>query len=567
MFNFGKNLLQWAPPVTLVLLLGPVLLGLFGTVASALSWQLGYAQGAGGFAPWQALLAAPGLAASLRLSITTGMISTLLALALTILVGASLQQRAPSVLLRRLLPPLLAVPHSAAALGLVFLLAPSGWLVRFLSPWATGWELPPDALIIGDPHGWAMVVALEIKEVPFLLLMLLAAQGQVDVQSRLMLAQSMGYSGIAAWMKTVLPLVYPQIRLPLYAVLAYSMTVVDVALIMGPTTPATLAVRITAWMQDPDLTLRAQAAVAALLQLALVAASLLLWIGGERVVSWLGKHWLESGARGRAEWCWRRLGQIALGAIAAAIALGLLGHALWSVAGLWVFPEVLPQSFSLQVWQRHGAAVTATLGTTIWLGFGVTALALILALACLEAEQRHGYRFATRSLMLLYLPLLLPQIVFLPGLQLFFGRVGLDGNPGAVLLAHLVFVLPYVFLTLASAYRAWDVRHLTIAATLGASPNRIFWRLRLPMLLAPVLAAAAVGFAVSVGQYLPTLLVGGGRIVTLTSEAVALAAGGDRRTIGLYALLQMALSWLPYILAMGLPHCLHRHRNGMRAMI
>ena len=41
-------------------------------------------------------------------------------------------------LLRRTLAALVAVPHSAIAIGLVFLLAPSGWLIRILSPGITG---------------------------------------------------------------------------------------------------------------------------------------------------------------------------------------------------------------------------------------------------------------------------------------------------------------------------------------------------------------------------------------------------------------------------------------------
>lgn len=59
--------------------------------------------------------------------------------------------------------------------------------------------------------------------------------------------------------------------------------------------------------------------------------------------------------------------------------------------------------------------------------------------------------------------------------------------------------------------------------------------MRLPMLLAPVLTAVAVGFAASVGQYLPTLLVGGGRLSTLTTEAVALAAGATAARLGFMA--------------------------------
>ena len=65
--------------------------------------------------------------------------------------------------------------------------------------------------------------------------------------------------------------------------------------------------------------------------------------------------------------------------------------------------------------------------------------------------------------------------------------------------------------------------------------------MKLPILLRPVLIACAVAFAVSVGQYLPTLFAGNGRVATLTTEAVTLAAGADRRVIGAYALAQALL--------------------------
>ena len=54
--------------------------------------------------------------------------------------------------------PLLAVPHLALAVGLAFLIAPSGWLVRLIAPWAAGWQTPPDVLLVQDPRArspWA----------------------------------------------------------------------------------------------------------------------------------------------------------------------------------------------------------------------------------------------------------------------------------------------------------------------------------------------------------------------------------------------------------------------------
>ena len=70
------------------------------------------------------------------------------------------------------------------------------------------------------------------------------------------------------------------------------------------------------------------------------------------------------------------------------------------------------------------------------------------------------------------------------------------------------------------------------ARCLGESP-RVVWRIKLVMLRRPLLIALAVGFAVSVAQYLPTLFAGGGRFATLTTETLGLSAGGDRRVVGL----------------------------------
>ena len=141
--------------------------------------------------------------------------------------------------------------------------------------------------------------------------------------------------------------------------------------------------------------------------------------------------------------------------------------------------------------------------------------------------------------------------------------LGLDGVWPGLLWSHLVFVLPYVFLSLRDPYRAWDPRYGRSALCLGAPPWRVFWRIKFPMLLRPLLIASAVGFAVSVAQYLPTLFAGAGRFQTLTTEAVALSAGGNRRLIGAFGVLQMLLPLAGFALALGLPAWLYRNRRGM----
>ena len=142
-------------------------------------------------------------------------------------------------------------------------------------------------------------------------------------------------------------------------------------------------------------------------------------------------------------------------------------------------------------------------------------------------------------------------------------RFSLDAGYFAVVWAHLVFVLPYLFLSLAEPWRAFDARYARTGLSLGASRWRVFWRIKLPILLKPTLIACAVAFAVSVGQYLPTLFAGSGRIATLTTEAVTLSAGADRRVIGTWAMLQALFPLAAFLFAAWLPRLLFVHRRGL----
>src|SRR6185436_7247471 len=122
----------------------------------------------------------------------------------------------------------------------------------------------------------------------------------------------------------------------------------------------------------------------------------------------------------------------------------------------------------------------------------------------------------------------------------------------------------YLFLSLADPWRAFDPRYAQTAASLGASRMRVFFAVKLPILLRPVLIAGAVAFAVSVGQYLATVFAGNGRVATLTTEAVTLAAGADRRVIGAYAVAQTLFPLIAYVGAVLLPALLFAHRRGLR---
>lgn len=513
--------------------------------------------------PWRDLFATPGLATSLRLTLSTGVAATVLALILAFSFCAVVHRRMQKGGADGLLAPLLAAPHAAVAIGLGFLIAPSGWLLRLVSPWLTGFTVPPDVATIQDPWGAALVVGLLLKELPFLLIVILAALNQIPVEQQMRAGRALGYGQGIVWVKVIAPQVYRQIRLPLYVVLAFSISVVDMALVLAPTNPPPLAVLAFRWFMSPDIARYMPAAAAAILQLLLAAGLIGLWRLGEQGAARIGLWWTMRGGRGLASEPGLRFAA-ALGVIVLVLGFGSLAAlAVWSLAWQWSFPDALPSAWSLGIWRHQAHALLWPLANTLSLATLTSLAALVLAIAWLEAEDRAVIRRPATVFHPVYIALLVPQIAFMFGAQVLVVRLGIDGTLLAVAWAHFLFVFPYVLLALADPWKALDPRYARSAAALGSSPTSTLVRVKLPILLRPILLASAIGFAVSVAQYLPSLFVGGGRVATLATEAVALASGGDRRIVGVLAVLQSLLPLVAYLAALAVPRIVFADRRAL----
>lgn len=541
----------------------PIAAGMAQTLRIAFGFLPAIGADEASLAPWTMLWALPGVATSLKLTLFTGFAATALALVLASGFCATVHGRMSMGRAGRMLAPLLATPHAALAIGLGFLIAPSGWIARLLSPWATGWTVPPALATVNDGYGGALILALVVKEVPFLLLVMLSALGQLPARELMAAGRSLGYGPGIVWIKLILPQVYRLIRLPVLVVLAFSLSVVDMAIILGPSNPPTLAVAVLRWFSDPDTRMLLPASAGAVAIAAVIVGGGALWLGAEALARRAGRWWVRRGGRGLSS---GPLLALVTGLTTALLTAGMLALAvlaLWSVTWRWSFPRALPESWSLQGWLAPGRGWGATALTTLEIGAAATALALVLAIAWLQAEDMGRHARARWSTALIYLPLLMPQIAFLYGLNILLLQSGIGNGRVAVIWSHVLFVFPYVMIALSDPWRALDRRMLNIAASLGAGPLRRLVAVKLPVLLQPILTAAAIGFAVSVAQYLPTLFMGAGRIRTLTTEAVTLSSGADRRIAGLYGLMQSALPMAAYAAAMIAPALVWRNRRAL----
>ncbi|MCG7497680.1 thiamine ABC transporter permease [Vibrio sp. Of7-15] len=497
----------------------------------------------------------PGVEKSILLTIVTSVFSTILATSITFLILRASWHSSKWQRIELWLSPLLSLPHVAFAIGFAFLFTPTGLIARLIAfilddPSISQWSL------INDQYGIGLIIALSIKEVPFLLLMSIPVLKQLNVQQTLITANSLGYNTKQTWMTIILPQWLPKIRFPLYAVMAYSMSVVDVALILGPTNPPTFAVLVWQWFNDPDLNFLPRAAAGAMILFLLCSLLLMLIRAFEFLFTKLWRKWQYNGHHSLH---WPGTGLFSLIAIIPLLTLPLM--LVWSFALRWRFPDLMPSRFSLRFWQQEWEFIQSVIFISLNIGLLSGSIALLLALIAHEYHQKHKIRVPN---FIIALPMLAPQLSILFGIQIATILVPGEHYSLWVIWAHVLFAFPYIYLALDGPWRSFDIRYEMTALSLGMSPLKVWWKIKRPILMPAIWLAWAVGISVSLTQYLPTLMLGAGRISTLTTEAVALASGQDRRVSALYALWQAALPLAFFVFALAASRLAQVDRVGLK---
>lgn len=497
---------------------------------------------------WDLFLSDPLLPHALITTAMSAVLGTLLAITMAFLIAIQCYPGSLWFQLQRRLPLMLSVPHAAFSIGFFFLIAPSGWLARLVAQ-MMNWVMPPAWITVQDDYGLSLALALAIKESWFLLWTLGALLNERIVRQQITIARTLGYNQWQTWRFVLIPQLLPRLGWPFTAVFAYSLSVVDMGIILGPTNPPTLAVLTWRWLIDPDPLQQAQGNVAAVvLFLILVSVIFLIRIAWSKFTH---SNYYPEGKRGSTKRTFALKLYQPLFWLGDAIVLLLI---IWSLAGIWFFPAVLPASFSLHYWLQ---ADFTPFSTSLWLASAVCLLCLPMTLIWLEwGPQRYNA--------LIYIPLIVPAMPLVAAQYAALLAWDLDSTITGLIWSHMLWVLPYMILTLVGPYREFDQRYITTARTLGFSRFFACLTVKWSILMRPILASTAVGFAVSIAQYLPTLFAGGGRFVTVTTEAVALSSGGSRQTLAVQALLQIILPFSAFLIATLLPEWLTRSRRGLR---
>ena len=489
-----------------------------------------FAWSAADLSAWQALLQHPQVPQAAALSVWTGLAGLALSLAFALLITLAYPRPAAFSVAG------LAIPHLAFSIGLGFLIMPSGLIARVF----VGGDSPPQWVSTQDPWGLSLIACLALKETPFLLAMIWSYLARADVRVSLAgqtrAARSLGHGTGSLWLRVLLPQILPRLIWPLIIIWVYGATVVDMALVIGPTQPPTLSLIIWADLNNADAALNARGvAGASLLSLIVAGIAGLAYLA---VIS-NSRHFMWSGPSRTSAPLWPGRVLVAILPLLYGLILAVLILMAW--ARQWPYPQLLPGSLTLPSWgQLQGPLLLST-------GLALLTTASAIGLGVLWFET-IGQQRDTLLTSLSVAALGIPALVIGGGQYRLFLEAGLTGTFFGLALAHLTAVFAYVVIVLTGPYRAFDPKYRAVAYGLNAGHVRFWFKVKLPLLKAPLLTAAAVGFSVSMAQFVPAQLVAAGRFSTLPMEAVTLASGGSRSLTAAYAL---ALTIMPALAFFG----------------
>lgn len=172
------------------------------------------------------------------------------------------------------------------------------------------------------------------------------------------------------------------------------------------------------------------------------------------------------------------------------------------------------KAFSLDAWRNPFAyeALYESMKLSLRVAALSTVVAAVFGTLIALALTRYRFRGSSAINLLLVLPLTTPEVVLGSSLLSLFLDLNTRTGFNTIVIAHIMFSVSYVALTVRARIRGFDWTLEEAAMDLGATPFRVFYKVTLPIILPGIVAAAMLAFALSLDDFIITLFNAGNRV-------------------------------------------------------
>jgi spermidine/putrescine transport system permease protein len=164
------------------------------------------------------------------------------------------------------------------------------------------------------------------------------------------------------------------------------------------------------------------------------------------------------------------------------------------------------QGFTLEYWKDPFGVpgIQEALENSLKIAALSTVIATVLGTMMALALVRYQFRGRAATNLFIFLPLATPEIVLGASLLSLFLTIGFATGFATILIAHVMFNISFVVVTVRSRLIGFDRSLEEAAQDLGANGFQTFTRITLPLIAPGVLAAALLAFALSIDDFVIT---------------------------------------------------------------
>jgi putative spermidine/putrescine transport system permease protein len=176
-----------------------------------------------------------------------------------------------------------------------------------------------------------------------------------------------------------------------------------------------------------------------------------------------------------------------------------------------------PQHYSLDLYRDYFNSadwLTVTGRSALYAALAAS-LAMLVGLPAGYALTRTTFPGKRLLVMLLLSPMMVPVVVISLGLYLYYLKLSLTGTVFGIVLAHAMYVTPFIILTISAGVENIDERLEKVAVIMGASQWRVFWQVVLPQLGPSIVSAGLFAFLMSFDEVVIAWFITGPSTMTL----------------------------------------------------
>jgi len=212
---------------------------------------------------------------------------------------------------------------------------------------------------------------------------------------------------------------------------------------------------------------------------------------------------------------------------------------LASISNGWNFGEILPINYSLDGYRYilKSRSTWIGMGYNLFIAYSVALINLFLAIPAARFLFRKKSKLKKFYMIILFTPLIIPSLSSVLGIHRNMIIYGLTDSLLGVILVNIIPSFPYVLLSLYGSFKGFPQSLEESALIDGVSNFQMYRYIILPIIIPGILIGSTISILISLSEYILTLLIGGGEIITLPILMFPYLSNGDKIIGSVYAII------------------------------